>query len=237
MKYLIRKKYLTVLFLFFIASAVFSQSSLSIFGGINLSSRTPERVYWEHKTTFGYNLGGLYEYSFTDYFALSGGLETNTRGSAFFVMVWHPTFPDNYISFDLTAQRKVQYLDLPIYAKFYMHLSPKVNLFGAIGPFVGIALFGMYDRIYFESDDLDSYPKTKLEYVKGRDLAKPRWEAGINYRIGIEYMKFTFSAAYSMGLVNHAEEYYNPTYALNVERVNQWAIQFSLGYRFSFEKK
>lgn len=232
------KHFLLLLSILFTALGIFSQSSIEILGGVNVLSRTPKTVARPHTITSGVNLGILYEYSFTDYFALSSGLNTTTRGYAGRHLYFPPSFPNPPISHEYILRRKVQYLDIPIYANFYLNLSPRIRLLGAVGPFVGVSIFGMYDEVYTDPNSSGSPPETKLKYVKSRDLPDPRWEAGINYRLGIELWRFSISANYSMGLVNHIQNYFGyPIVFYPEEKSRQWAIQFSLGYRFSFEKK
>jgi hypothetical protein len=212
-----------VLVVFLSQLSVKAQSSLSVFGGANISSRTFNDIKNEYTYSFqsitSYNIGALYEHDILNYLALSSGLMINSRGYIFKLplgMVYY----ENKIIF--------QYVDIPLNIKLKYVLNDKFNLFSTTGLYTGYIITGKRGTTISTASGIKEYP---MERIKQEQLPKNRWDFGINLGGGFEFHRFYFSTTYSIGLLDLSKSAYSTIVSKN------WAIVFNVGYRFKLNRE
>ncbi len=197
-----------------LTNAMFSQNlSLGARAGLNLSSVFYKHSGFNYKDYIsmltGFHVNPYVEYSFSDKFALEGGLSFQTRGFFF--------NEDDMIRDKYT----LHYLDVPINAKFYFNIGkPKIYVYA--GPYLGIGLFGKEKQ--YRNDAL-LYERT-LTWGQYIPADFNRIDFGINGGVGIDINNFSIGAQYGYGFLNVSTL---DNYAV---KVHNYVISISLGYKF-----
>jgi len=119
------------------------------------------------KMAIGFNVGARAEYNFNDNIYLGSGLLLSQKGFKF------DGFPG-------TVTRSAGYLEIPINAGYRYCVSDKFALFGEVGPYIGVGIYGK-----------DGY----------FDAAK-RFDMGLGFGVGCEISKFQVRVGYELGLTN-----------------------------------
>ena len=124
------------------------------------------------------------------------------------------------------------YLELPIHIGYKYALSNSFAIFGDVGPYVGVGLFGKAKSTYTEYYYDEYYTETETTNVF--DEMK-RFDMGVGLRVGFEFMqKYSISVSYDWGLLNTYKgdiedlEYYIDL-TPNMKHSN---LMISLGYKF-----
>ena len=190
---------------FLIPSISFSQS-FGIRGGYNLST-----VRWvsDHDPNIdklnsdithkgGFQIGGNVDFKLSKILSIEPGLNFSAKGYKI-----NHTVELNGTSLENTSKSTIYYLDIPAYFKATIRVG-EVQLFGATGPYFGIAL------------DIDGENALTIE-------SHNRYDFGASFAVGAELGRFEIGAFYDVGLKNN-----NP---MTIIKSYNRSLKFSLGYR------
>jgi hypothetical protein len=130
---------------------------------------------------FGFEIGGLLEYSFSESLSLQPGLLFVNSGGA---------------NFELEYTISLNQVQLPVYLKYKVG-GESVKFYGSAGPYLGY-IFSAKEKDYdgesynlFDEDDVE-YPMKHFDFGVGLDL-------------GLEFAnRFTVGAGYKFGIANLA---------------------------------
>ncbi|WP_296149379.1 porin family protein [uncultured Flavobacterium sp.] len=203
-------------------SAIFAMGVLNaqeikygVKAGLNLSTLTGDITdFTDVKSKAGFHVGGFVEFKFTDKFAIQPELLYSTQGakSEFFDSddVTFQSEEDNY---------KLDYLNLPIMAKYYV--APGFSI--EAGPQIGFLLSAKnkydYTSSFFGEDLSDSGEEDVKDSFKSIDF-------GVNFGAGYEFTQNIFvQARYNLGLSNIAD-------FDNDFEIKNSVVQVSFGYKF-----
>ena len=193
-------KNLTVAVFTLIATITTAQSTLNLGlkGGANYSGfHTDKSTFTD---LFGINAGGIAEYQFTDMFGLQAEVLYNTKGGGF------GSSNGNGIQ-TLSLDAKLNYLDIPLMAKFYIVKGISID----VGPQIGFLLSSKGT-----ASDGDEEEEIELTDLNSTDFSI---NAGFTFNLGDRAI---LQARYSYGLT---EVFNNQDYKNSV-------ISVSLGYFF-----
>lgn len=191
------KKLLLVIVAFVLTSSVQAQTEITVgpkFGWniTNISNMS------DSKNKMSINLGGFAEFKFNDYFALQPELLYSRQGFR---------AKDDGVK----VKTRVNYLNIPILAKFYVLDGLSVDL----GPQLGFALNGKT-----KSKHGGTTVKHKITNINTCDIS---FAIGASY----EYEQFVLSARYNFGLTNVWDK------DVVGENNKNHVFQLSVGYRLS----
>lgn len=145
------------------------------------------------------------------------GLFLSQKGMQFTV----PRVPSEHGKIEL------YYLELPVHLGYKYAFNNKVALFGEVGPYVALGLFGN-TTTYGEVGTSYNNGQAMIEFGKKINPsfnAFDRFDAGVGFRVGAELFKhLNLSVGYDWGLVNGAK-----AEELNFKNRN---LTFSVGYIF-----
>lgn len=174
--------------------------------------------YGESKLGFHLGLRRTFAFSKSNSGLYSNiGLFLSQRGMQFSVA----EVPNEHGKIDLN------YLELPVHLGYKYAINNKVALFGEVGPYVALGLFGN-TTTYGEIGTSYNNGNTMIEYGKKITPsfdAFDRFDAGVGFRVGAElYKHFNVSVGYDWGAINGAK-----AEELNFKNRN---FTFSVGYIF-----
>ena len=184
----------------FITILVFSTSQLKasgpirwwIIGGMNISKPT----HTSYSEGYGFHLGGKIEYKLFNNesgFYISPAVLLSLKGGKP-VPVSYPGDKD------VRTNEHNYYLDIPVYFGYKHSFNRKVALFGGVGPYMGVGLFGKYKR------KADGVANSVNPF--GNNGYLNRFDAGMGSQIGLEFVKrIQFTIGYELGLKNISKKY------------------------------
>ncbi|MDN5355769.1 MAG: hypothetical protein PWQ43_711 [Rikenellaceae bacterium] len=195
-------------------NVIFAQNiSIGARAGLNLSSVFLKQGSYSYNDNLsmltGFHINPYIEYSFSDKFALEGGLSFQTRG-----FILNET---DMIRKKITPH----YLDIPINAKFYFNIG-KPRIYVYAGPYLGIGLYGKEKQ--YRNDALLS--ERKLEWGQYIPADLNRIDFGINGGVGIDINNFSIGAQYGYGFLNVSTL---DNYGF---KMHNYVINISIGYKF-----
>lgn len=168
-------------------------------GGYNLSSLGGD--VQNNKSISGFHLGGFVEIPVSQRFAIQPEVLYSRQGSK---------FDYGYLNDD--AKLKLDYINVPIFAKYYINEGLSVEA----GPQIGFLVKGELD-----SNNVDVDIKDNLKTV---DVALG---VGLAYKLNSGLF---FSGRYNFGLTNIGDD--NSIYSAGLNKAKNNALQVSVGYRF-----
>lgn len=137
-----------------------------------------------------------------------------------------------------THKFPLHYLELPIHVGYRYNFNEKVGVYGEVGPYFGIGVGGRY-KIRFDQDgsewrDLeDSYSIFKKSDSRANFQ---RWDAGIGFRVGCEYMKhYSLNLGFDWGLTDMYRDSFRDKVhdaGMKLDKAKNFAFTIALGYRF-----
>ncbi|NLI36099.1 MAG: PorT family protein [Bacteroidales bacterium] len=184
-----------LLALFTLISVVsFAQVTPVIKGGVNLSNYYGDDSS-NFKTLLGIRLGGGLEYQINDMVSLQPTLYLSHKGAAV-------KGQDAHVN--------AWYLDMPLDVQLRFNVSDKTNFIVAAGPYIAYGIFGKQDATENEiTVSVDTF---------GGEGGLRRFDAGLNFELGLEFGKYIVGGSYELGLVKPVGSYklYNSNFSLNV---------------------
>jgi hypothetical protein len=209
---------------------VFSDPSLYVGGGLNISSTTATDSLSATKSPRkGFNVTFGFEQSLTKYISLISGFSVETRGEKTKSTTDIGDATGSIISV-IESDINLLYLQIPVFAQCNLPLGPgKINLFA--GPEMGILLVGK-----LQSVDNTTIPSTgialpavydTLDLAKKMKLADGGISFGIGYEITVGKSAFFLRPSYYLGLTDYFAD--GPKGGLR-------NIKLLAGYKFTFTK-
>lgn len=136
------------------------------------------------------------------------------------------------------ATTNAYYLDVPIHVGYKFSITNDFAIFGEVGPYVAIGLFGKSNsetgEFYDENGDW-GYSSEK-ETINTFDFAK-RFDVGVGLRVGVEFKKkYSLSIGYDWGFIDSYiddEEEMDDDYVIDLTpSLKNTNLTISLGYKF-----
>lgn len=143
------------------------------------------------KDQIGFHLGAKAELPFSNNFFLDGEL--------LFIQKGYKTAKGEYMidceKHTMDSSLKSYYLQLPIYVGYKINLNQDITIFGGLGGYLGMGLFGK------EKSHYDGISGSQKLYKDGND--NQRFDCGIGVKVGVEIIKkVQISGGYEWGLIN-----------------------------------
>lgn len=120
------------------------------------------------------------------------------------------------------------YLDIPIHIGYRHVLNDNIKIWGEVGPYFDFGLFGDQTSRELYSWEGTTYVK---ETTPSFDILK-RFDAGIGFRIGADYQKYTFAVGYDAGVLNSYKTDYDDEDIDMTGTAHQKNFYVSVGYIF-----
>lgn len=99
-----------------------------------------------------------------------------------------------------SAKANAAFLDIPIHMGYRYTINDKVAVFGEVGPYVAVGLFGKV------SSSVDFMDGVEGEKINTFDSMK-RFDIGAGLKFGVEFLqKYTLSIGYDWGFMNLAKD-------------------------------
>jgi hypothetical protein len=116
-------------------------------------------------------------------------------------------------------------LVLPIHAGYKFNVANNIQLFAAVGPYVGVGLGGNGKVKAFSGSNANTFESESISNVFGDDGPMRRFQVGFDARIGVEFLKhYIVSVGYDFQFNNMSSisgvKYHGQSFSVN------------LGYRF-----
>lgn len=183
------------------------------------------------KTRMGFNVGATAEYSFSRHWFLNTSLKLSSQPCGFdsWWDYYYPTGGAEPPKYNDKGSYTPYYLVLPIRAGYGLALNPNVRISFAIGPSIGVGLFGKGNvkSVDYSSESMPAVSHHTISNVfdKGNPwcLSSSRFEAGANARVELELRQH-----YAIG-VEYDIKHICGGYKANG---NVGMLSFNLGYRF-----
>jgi hypothetical protein len=195
-----------VLAMFAVATAVSSQVSLGVKGGVNMSNFYGDELDNEN-VKIGFNVGLLADYEFSYNSAIQTGLFFTTKGF-------------KYDSQNLDYTENLMYLQLPVHYAYKLDVSPGTRVVFHAGPY---AAYGIGGSRKLDVGELSGEWDVDKIFGDGAGQYKA-FDAGLGLGVGAEFGPILVDLGWDMGLVNISN-------ADNGNIKNQNAY-LSIGYKF-----
>ena len=205
-------KFLLIIIISMLSIQSYAQS-FGVKGGFSLANMLVEDDDDTYSDEFsmkpGFHIGGVFDYSLSDFLSIETGLFLNTKG-----FKWEES--DYVIKFNLF------YLDIPIALKASYDLSDNLAMYGAVGPYLGFGISGK---------ETEEYDGTTVEYDiewgnnEDEDDLK-RFEFGATFGGGVEIGAIQVGISYDLGLANIS------SYTDYGMAFKNRVLKFSVGYKF-----
>lgn len=167
-----------------------------VIGGLNISK--PAKTNYSER--YGFHIGGKAEFNLSDhdsrFFIYSAALLSLKGGEP----ASRISYSEDYTNMEIFDYKEHNYyLDIPIHIGYTHTINKKIALFGSVGPYVGLGLFGKGKG---KSNKHNSYSSN----IYGNNGYLDRFDWGLSGQIGVEIIKkIQISAGYELGLKNVAK--------------------------------
>jgi len=205
-------KFLLIIMISMLSIQSYAQS-FGVKGGLSLANMLVEDEDETYSDEFsmkpGFHIGGVFDYSLSDFLSIETGLLLNNKG--------FKLEEDDY-----TMKYNLFYLDIPITLKASYDLSDNLAMYGDIGPYLGLGLSGKVKGEYDGETD-----ETDIEWGNNEDEDDlKRFEFGATFGGGVEIGAIQVGISYDLGLANISS--YTDYGVAFKNRV----LKFSVGYIF-----
>lgn len=180
----------------FSSQSSFAQVNFGVKAGLNLANITAkdndDTYSDDNKMKPGFQVGPVVEFGFGDLISLQTGLMLSTKGY-------------KYDKDGFSRSVNVMYMNIPVNARASFGLGG-MKIYGAFGPYIGIALSGKYDwedndgtsdsgSLNIGNDTYDEATDTEGDDIKRTDL-------GLSIGAGAIFGAFEVGLNYDLGLAN-----------------------------------
>jgi hypothetical protein len=179
--------------------------------GINNSNFNGSFSSEDWSSKFGFHLGGFVEFKISNTFSVQPELDFSSQGANY----EYSSSNINY-TYNESGKYKLDYINLPILAKFYVVEDVSI----LAGPQIGILIRS--DNPYSVTENSNGFSDT---YSDNRDINDLLKSTSINFSFGLNYKineSFFLDTRYNLGVSNIAEDY----------DVKNSVLQLSVGYLF-----
>lgn len=213
--------------LLFIALAIMSQThlkaqelNLGAKAGVNFANLGGDD--YEAKSKTGFHLGLVAEFMITERFGIQPEVLYSTQGTKI-----EESGSELGFDYDIKSQLDLDYVNVPILAKFYF--TDALNL--QLGPQIGFLVKGEQDYTVTMDDETESGKEDIKDYAKSTDFGLA---AGLGYKF---YGGLFVNARYVFGLSNITKDNQDVDDALGEEfssdsKMKNNVFQISLGFMF-----
>lgn len=213
-------KNLLKLFVVVALSIIVTETSAQKFGakaGLNLSTLVVKDNSDTYSDNFkmkpGFHLGATAEFPINETFAFETGLLLSTKGTK-----------EDYSEsgYDYSSVVNLYYVDIPLTAKAYYKIG-SVNIFGLLGPYIGIGLSG---KTKYQETGSDDYTETVNWGNDSENDDLKRLDFGLTFGAGVVISSFKVGLSYNLGLKNISAD------TGDGFKINNRILGISLGYKF-----
>lgn len=165
---------------------------IGVIGGMNINKEY--RIFDDSEKTLGFHVGGVFEYNFKSHIFISASTLLIRKGGKY---DYSTTFEEQL--YYQIYKKENYYLEIPIHFGYKLLINNNLSLFGSIGPYLGVGLFGKYKAIKgdFENRNDNIYS----------DKDHKRFDMGIGAKFTIEMFKhYQISVAYNYGLLKTVKD-------------------------------
>lgn len=190
--------------------------------GLNLSNikvqSDDDGLKYEGKMIPGFHLGTTAEFIVSKSFSFETGILVSTKG-----LKENADYGDGN---KINAKVTLYYLDIPLNAKGSFEITGGKKLFYALGPYIGIGLYGN-DYVKETYDGLTEKSRSDIKWGTDEDEDDlKRLDYGLSFGTGVELKAISLGVSYSLGLAN-----ISPYTEYGFKMTNR-VLAFSLGYKF-----
>lgn len=217
---------LIALLLLAFSSAVFAQGIIAkgVKAGLNIATLTGDDIE-DAKSKTGFAFGGFVTYEVNEMFFLQPELLFTMKGAKF--EDEYTEEEDDYVYYEkYEGSWNLNYLEIPVLAKFNIPMEGNIKPNVFLGPSLGINIGATYDKDYEywvkdENGDIIAEESGSddgdIEDIKGVDF-------GLVFGAGVDFGKITADVRYNLGLSTIADE--------GDAKIKNSVISLMLGYSF-----
>lgn len=207
------------------ATSSFGQMRWGVEAGVNFS-----HGYDTDKSKVGFNVGATGEYSINTNWFLDASLKLSSQPCGF-SSLWgeYQDGTNDYVSPDHkdTGNFTPYYLTLPVRAGYKFNISNNTKLSFAVGPMIGVGLFGKgnikSENLSTKSTAVDTKTNSIFSTTEAACFASSRLEYGANVKAALE-----FNSHYTVG-VEYSIMHIPGTYKV-VKNIGTASL--NIGYKF-----
>ncbi len=194
-------------------------------GGLNLSKMTMKSEDMDLSDDFeikpGLHIGPTVEFPLSENSSIEAALLLSQKGIK---DSYKETYDGGYYESKMVLN--LWYIDIPILYKYKFQIGDKIQLFPALGPYVGIGLSGK-SKNEFKSNYGNETHSSDIEWGSDEetDMLK-RLDAGLTIGGGLDINAFEFGINYNVGIANIS------TYTEQSTKIKNKVLQFYCTYKF-----
>ena len=163
----------------------------------NIKSDNPFKKSWAD-SKFGFNVGGITNYNFTEDIALHSGVELTKKGFKYNYDNW---FIDNIGYKDIDCVANLTYIQIPVSFAYKIYFN-----FFKLVPEIGMYLsYGIKGNYKYNPDNING-EKTYIVFHKNDEYYfnkyTKRQDIGINAAAGVEFNRCVLKFGYEYGFTN-----------------------------------
>lgn len=183
----------------------------------NMLAKNDDDTFSEdYKMKTGFHIGATVDVPFTDLLSFQTGLLLNSKGLK---------IKEKEDGVDYKATLNLMYIDIPLNVVANYEVQDGVNIFGALGPYVGFGITGKYKTTAeFEGEKETETDDVKWGTNKEEDDFK-RLDLGFTIGAGVEVSSISAGLYYDLGLANISP------YSENGYKENNRVLRLTLGYK------
>lgn len=137
-----------------------------------------------------------------------------------------------------SSKANANFLDIPIHLGYRYAINDKVSVFGEVGPYFAIGLFGKTKEVETNIGGTEFVEQTETK-VNTFDEIK-RFDVGAGLKFGIEFnQKYSFAIGYDWGFINlddrkdFGDPDSNEDYTIDITpSMKNKNLSISIGYKF-----
>ncbi len=163
----------------------------------------------------GFHIGAAIDIPVADMFSIEPGLFFETKGAR---------YKESFLGITGKEITNLFYIDVPVRAKVFYEINDEIKVFGAMGPYFGLGLFGNIKTVF---ELLGDKEKEKEAIKWGNDEDDDdlkRFDFGLTFGGGVEYNKLQAGISFDLGMANISP------YTEDGTKVKNRLLRFSVGY-------
>lgn len=139
---------------------------------------------------------------------------------------------------DMTTMVRTHYLQIPVHVGFRYNIMQDLGVYGELGPYFSVGVGGKYsDEIDANGSWTKNYEDSYAIFKKSTTRANlQRWDAGIGFRIGAEYMEhYSLNLGCDWGVTDMWRNEYKDAIhdmGIDLDKIKNFAFTIAFGYRF-----
>ena len=217
-------------------SVLLNAQTFSVVGGFNMSdlrvsSSEGDIDNNQYSLKPGFHFGFRTDIRINEFLSFAPAVLFSTKGTSMSYEYERPGFEFNGVILEEAVLVKVdsditlQYLDIPLALQATHQLNDRLRVYGALGPYLGIGLYGKQKGTTESNGEKES---SELVLPWGNDPEEDflqRLDMGITIGAGIEIEKVLVGLSFDTGLSNIS------TYQEEGARIENKVLRFTVGYQ------